>query len=196
VSVGSPARRGPGNGTLFRAVPVELNNKEMIATKRHSAAAPGREQGRHSFYGNRKKFVVKKAIKIHAQPEEVWDALTNPAKTRQYFFNCEVHSNWKVGGAISWKGRIFFVKKIEFHGKILQILPKRLLKYTLQNHGKKGQPSSTSTVTDELSYAKGITTLSITDDVGQTEGAEERYVRSDKGWDKVLDGLKSVVEGR
>jgi len=167
----------------------------MIATKRHSAAAPGRDQGRHSFYGNRKKFIVKKTIKIHAQPAEVWDALTNPVKTRQYFFNCEVHSSWKVGSPISWKGRIFFVKKIEFHGRILQILPKRLLKYTLQNQGKKGQPPSTSTVTDELSFSKGITTLSITDDVGQTEGAEERYIRSNKGWDKVLDGLKSVVEG-
>jgi uncharacterized protein YndB with AHSA1/START domain len=167
----------------------------MIATKKPELKSKGIGAGAHAFYGNRKKFVVRKTIRINAQPEAVWDALTNPAKTKRYFFNCEVQSDWKVGSPISWKGRMFLVKKIEFHGKILQILPKRLLKYSLKNDPKKGQSPSTSTVTDELSFSRGITTLSITDDVGQTEGAEERYIRSNKGWDKILDGLKNVVEG-
>jgi hypothetical protein len=40
------------------------------------------------------------------------------------------------------------------------------------------------------------TILSITDDVGQGEGAEKRYSRSLKGWDKVLKGLKELVESK
>jgi uncharacterized protein YndB with AHSA1/START domain len=168
----------------------------MIATKKtiDRTSTSVKPSSTRAMSRTAKKFVVKKTIRLHATPEAVWDALTNPAKTRRYFFNCEVHSDWKVGSRISWKGRIFLVKKIEFHGKIVQILPKRLLKYTLENQDRKGQSPTISTVTDELSFSKGVTTLSVTDDVGQTQGAEERYIRSNKGWDKVLDGLKSIVE--
>ena len=55
-------------------------------------------------------------------------------------------------------------------------------------------PDNFSIVTDELTYENGQTILSITDNVGQGEGAQERYDRSEKGWDKILEGLKELVE--
>jgi uncharacterized protein YndB with AHSA1/START domain len=134
-------------------------------------------------------FIVKKRIAINAEPSFVWDALTNPEKTKEYFFNCEVFSDWQVGSPITLKGKILLIKKIEMNGHILAIDPGKLLKYNLVN-----QDGSTSTVTDTLEYHNGITTLSITDDVGSGDGAEERYERSQKGWDKVLAGLKELVE--
>jgi hypothetical protein len=45
-------------------------------------------------------------------------------------------------------------------------------------------------------YANGVTTLTVTDDVGQGEGAQKRYARSQKGRDRVLRGLKKLVEDR
>ncbi len=138
-----------------------------------------------------KQHIVRKNIAINATPAAVWDALTNPENTTKYFFNCAVYSDWKVGSPIMFKGRIFLVKKIEMHGRINQVEQEKLLQYTLKNDS---DPGTTSTVTDELSYANGITTLSITDDVGMGEGAEKRYKRSVKGWDKVLKGLKELVE--
>lgn len=140
-----------------------------------------------------KAHIVKKEIKIHAEPSAVWDALTNPEKTKKYFFHCKVHSTWKEGAAISFTGRMFFFWKIELKGKILKIEPEKLLQYTLHNRSKKGE-ETTSTVTDELSYKNGITTLSISDDVGLGEGVKKRYSKSVKGWDKVLKGLKNLVE--
>ena len=140
-----------------------------------------------------KQFIVKKQIKINAAPSEVWDALTNPEKTKEYFFNCEVFSDWKVGSSITFKGRVLLVKKIEMNGKILAIEPEKLLKYNLVNNDQEDQ-KSISIVTDEISYNNGVTTLSITDEVGDGEGAEERFKKSEKGWDKVLDGLKEIVE--
>jgi len=138
-------------------------------------------------------YVVKQNIKIKAKPAQVWDALTNPEKTKEYFFNAKVFSNWKGGSKITFKGRMFLVIKFEMIGKILDIKPEKLLQYTLKNSSdKKGK--SFSTVTDKLTFSKGITTVSITDDVGQGEGAEKRYKRSTKGWKKVLKGLKEVVE--
>ncbi|MEO5776580.1 MAG: SRPBCC domain-containing protein [Flavobacterium sp.] len=134
--------------------------------------------------------IVKKHIVIKAEPSAVWDALTNPEKTQQYFFNCRVISQWKSGSPITFKGRMFFFFKIELKGEILKIEPEKLLQYTLANHGSPGH----STVTDTLEYKDGKTTLSITDDVGKEEGAEKRYKKSVKGWDKILKGLKELVE--
>jgi uncharacterized protein YndB with AHSA1/START domain len=140
-----------------------------------------------------KHFIVKKKITLDATPEEVWDALTNPQKTKKYFFNCEVISKWKEGSPISFKGRVFLFFKIELKGTILEIEPKKLLKYNLKNKNKKHAPESYSTITDVLSYKNEKTTLSITDDVGIGEGAEKRFKRSDKGWDKVLHGLDKFL---
>lgn len=78
-------------------------------------------------------------------------------------------------------------------GIIKEVIPGKLLQYTLFN-GKGGK--STSTVTDELTETDGKTTLHITDDVGQGEGAAKRYHKSVKGWDKILKGLKALVEDK
>ncbi|MVM35399.1 hypothetical protein GO755_35590 [Spirosoma sp. HMF4905] len=138
-------------------------------------------------------FVVRKTISLKAEPSEVWNALTNPEKTKQYFFNCEVYSDWEVGSTILFTGRLFLIKKIELKGQIVKFEPNKLLKYTLQNEN---DPDNFSTVTDELTYENGETILSISDDVGQGKGAEDRYKRSEKGWDSILKGLKEVVEGK
>ncbi|GAB4017458.1 SRPBCC family protein [Spirosoma koreense] len=141
-------------------------------------------------------FVVRKKISLDVEPAVVWNALTNPALTKKYFFNCEVFSDWEIGSTILFTGRIFLIKKIEMKGIILDIEPARLLKYTLTNGDDADDPDAGfSTVTDELTYENGQTILSITDDVGSGEGAKERYERSVEGWDNILKGLKEVVEG-
>src|SRR4051812_689868 len=125
-----------------------------------------------------KNWIVKKIISIKATPSKVWDALTDPEKTKKYFFNCKVFSDWKVGSPITFIGRMFLIKKIELKGKILRIEPQKILKYALVN--RSGNTYSVSTVTDKLSFEKGRTILSITDDVGHGEDAEKRYKRSVK----------------
>lgn len=79
-------------------------------------------------------------------------------------------------------------------GAILQIEPEKLLKYTLQNGNDSEEASTFSTVTNELTYNNRETTLTITDDVGQGEGAAKRYAKSVKGWTSVLKGLRKLVE--
>lgn len=134
-------------------------------------------------------YVVHKEVRIKAEPQRVWKALTDPEQTKEYFFHCRVQSGWKEGDAISFRGRMFYIIPIEMQGKIEAIEPGRLLKYTLHNKG-----GSQSTVTDSLNYEDGETILSVRDDVGDGDGAEKRYERSQKGWDKVLSGLKRYVE--
>jgi uncharacterized protein YndB with AHSA1/START domain len=137
-----------------------------------------------------REYIVNKKVRIKAEPSKVWDALTNPEKTKEYFFHCGVYSDWKKGSAITFKGNIFFFFPIEMKGQIINIKPEKLLKYKLTN----GKSATISTVTDELTYENGVTTLSISDNVGQGEDAEKRYKKSVKGWSKVLKGLKELVE--
>jgi uncharacterized protein YndB with AHSA1/START domain len=141
----------------------------------------------------KKDHIVEKKITIKAEPAKVWEALTNPELTKKYFFGCKVYSKWKEGSSIAFKGRFMLVKKIEMKGKIVKIEPGKLLQYTLMNEGSE-DAANQSLVTDKLAYKNGKTVLSITDDVGKAEGAGERYERSVKGWDKILKGLKELVE--
>lgn len=139
-----------------------------------------------------KDFVVKKSISIHAPAEVVWDALTNPEKTKKYFFNCKVFSDWKVGSPIVFQGRMFLLIPVKLEGVITEVKPNKLLRYKL--FSDVDDRGGSSTVTDELEYLNGQTVLHITDDVGVGEGAEDRYERSVRGWDKILNGLKDLVE--
>ncbi len=134
-----------------------------------------------------KELIVRRKAILKATPAEVWDALTNPEKTRKYF------SDWEVGSTITFVGRIFLIKKIEMKGIILEIIPEKLLKYSLNNTNTKDGSSSFSVVTDTLSYENDKTTLIITDDVGEGPGAEERYKKSQKGWTKIVKGLRDLI---
>jgi uncharacterized protein YndB with AHSA1/START domain len=138
-------------------------------------------------------YIVRKSIDIKGTPSEIWSALTDPNKTKQYFYNCEVRSDWRPGSDIIFKGKMLGLIPIEFKGKIIEAYPERLLKYTISNHkGKAGE----SVVTDELRFLNGVTTVFVTDDVGDADGAEKRIKRSSKGWDKILRGLKEFVENK
>lgn len=137
-------------------------------------------------------YIVKKRIVLDASPAAVWDALTNPEKTRKYFFKCKVFSDWKPGSPIVFKGTMFLIFKIELKGKIEKIEKEKLLQYTLKNASR--NDGSFSTVTDTLTYENGKTILEITDDVGNGKDAEKAFRKSGKGWDKILKGLKKLVE--
>jgi uncharacterized protein YndB with AHSA1/START domain len=136
-------------------------------------------------------FIVRKQETVRAPIRHVWHALTDPEITKKYFYGCRVYSNWMIDGPISFKRKILGIFPVELSGKILKINRGTMIQYTLKN----SKSASESIVTIELYEDNGRTIVSITDDVGQEEdGAEGRYERSLKGWDKILNGLKQVVE--
>ncbi len=140
------------------------------------------------------KHVVEKKMLIEASPAEVWNALTDPEKTKRYFFNCEVFSDWRVGSEIIFKGKMFLFKKIELKGKIIKVEPGQFLQYTLKNGKNNDRASTFSTVIIQLAHEGLGTIMYVTDDVGGGEGAKKRQRRSEREWDKVLKGLKELVE--
>src|ERR1700712_1579793 len=95
-----------------------------------------------------KDYIVKKHIAINAPVDAVWDALTDPEKTKEYFFNCRVISTWKPGSPITFKGRMFWIIPIEMKGVINEVETGKLLQYTL--HNKSDGKGTKSIVTDKL----------------------------------------------
>lgn len=55
--------------------------------------------------------IVMKKIALRATPSEVRDALTDPGKTKEYFFNCEVFSDWTAGAALRLRAESSCLKK-------------------------------------------------------------------------------------
>jgi uncharacterized protein YndB with AHSA1/START domain len=75
-------------------------------------------------------YVANASIVIHAPAPRVWRCMTDPALVKQVMFGSEVHSDWKEGSSITYKG-IWEGKSFEDKGKILQIVPEKKLVTTL-----------------------------------------------------------------
>jgi len=69
-------------------------------------------------------------IRIKAEPEKVWDALTKPELVKKWQYGSNLITDWVVGNEIKfeteWEGKIF-----KQWGKILEINPNKLIKYSL-----------------------------------------------------------------
>jgi uncharacterized protein YndB with AHSA1/START domain len=139
------------------------------------------------------KYVAKATTTIHAPVSKVWQALVNPEIIKQYLFNTDVISDWKVGSPIiyrgEWEGKLF-----EDKGEILAMEPEKLLKSTHWSP-LSGVPDSAEnyhTVTYTLSDKGESTEVTITQDNNATE---EEKTHSEKNWQTVLKGMKDLLEG-
>ena len=68
----------------------------------------------------RKELIVKKTINVNTDTSQVWDALTNPDKIKEYLFGTETISDWKVGSPIIFQGE-YQGQKYKDKGNILDI---------------------------------------------------------------------------
>ena len=137
--------------------------------------------------------VATASTKIHAPASRVWEALTNPELIKQYFFNTEVVSDWKVGSSILYRGE-WQGKPFEDKGKILEMEPEKLLVSTHWSplSGVPDLPENYHTVTYRLEESNGSTEVTISQD--KNASVEEKD-HSEANWKAVLDGMKKLLEG-
>ena len=138
-------------------------------------------------------FVASAEVDIKAPPERVWQALTDPAEIKQYFFGSDVVSNWRRGSLIIWRGK-YEGKPYEDTGEVLEVQPNRLLKHTHYSpmSGQPDKPENYHTLTYELAEHGDTTHLSLTQD---NNGDEAEATRASATWATVLNGLKETAEG-
>jgi uncharacterized protein YndB with AHSA1/START domain len=132
-------------------------------------------------------------VTINAPRARVWDALTNPAKVKQYLHGTNLSTDWKVGSSISWKGE-WKGKSYEDKGAVLEVEPEMLLKNTHWSPmgGSEDKPENYHTVTYELAEQGGKTILTLTQDNNATQEEADKMARDN--WGPVLAGLKETAE--
>ena len=138
-------------------------------------------------------FEAIKTVTIDAPRAKVWDALTNPAKVRQYMHGTNISTDWKVGSAITWKGEWKGQSYVD-KGTVLAFEPERLLKNTHWSPlgGSEDTPENYHTVTYELADEGGKTTLTLTQDNNATQ--DEADTMAEDNWGPMLQGLKEAAE--
>ena len=140
----------------------------------------------------RQQHVAHASVKIHARPEQVWNALTDPEMVRQYMEGANVESSWTAGSPITWQGE-YRGKSFHDHGKILRAERCRLLEYThfSPTQGVPDLPENHHTVTIELEDRQNVTHVTLSQDGNTSEEAREN---SEANWRKMLNGLRQVAE--
>jgi uncharacterized protein YndB with AHSA1/START domain len=134
------------------------------------------------------------SITVNAPAAKVWEALTNPAIVKQYFFGTNVKTDWKKGSPIIWEGE-WEGKTYQDTGTILDIDPGKFVKYNYWSSmsGTEDKPENYADITYRLSEEDGKTVLTVTQDNIKNKEAKEH---SEQNWQSVFGKMKEIVENK
>ena len=127
---------------------------------------------------------------IRATPERIWEAITRPELTRDYFYGTLVSSDWKVGSTLSYS---YPDGRPAAEGTVLEIDPPRRLKHTfsaLWDEKVKGDAPHTMVWTLTPMGATCKVAVESFDFEGETATLESFR----GGMSVILSGLKTLVE--
>jgi uncharacterized protein YndB with AHSA1/START domain len=129
---------------------------------------------------------------INTTAGKVWESLITPALIKQYMFGSMVTSDFKPGSTITWKGE-WKGKPYEDKGKILKLVPEKILQYTHFSplSGLEDKPENYHTVTIELMGTDNETLVRLTQDGNANEEEKEH---SQKNWTGMLNALKNLLQ--
>jgi DNA-binding transcriptional ArsR family regulator len=109
-------------------------------------------------------------IYIRTTPEKLWQAVTDPAFTKQYFFEQSVQSTWQKGASYEHRTADGTLRIV---GKILEIDPPCRVTWLIEKVGEACK-------------------LTLTHD--DFDGETATFKSVGKGWNPVLSGLKTLIE--
>ena len=127
---------------------------------------------------------------IRTTPKKLWQALTQPKFTRQYFFNTTQESEWKKGAP--WRLRKPDGGVCD-SGEVLEIDPPRRLVLKWRNElMPKLRAEGYSRMTCEIEKQGASVKLTI---VHEMDKAGSKFIESvSEGWPPILSSLKSLLE--
>jgi uncharacterized protein YndB with AHSA1/START domain len=127
---------------------------------------------------------------ISSTPQKVWDAITTPEFTSQYWGKKNV-SDWKPGSKWSMTS-IDGAETVNITGQVLESLPPRRLVVSWASSENQGNAAETSRVTFEIEAMGSVVRLNVIHD--QLNAGSEMAGGISRGWPMVLSGLKSFLE--
>ena len=137
--------------------------------------------------------IARAQVEIAAAPQEVWDALTDPAAVKKYMFGADVDTTWEVGSPITWDGE-YDGRSYQDKGEVLTYDEPRVLSVTHYSPmmGQPDEPENYHTLVYTLTAADHGTHLELNQDGNESQEQAEQF---SKNWQGMLDGLKALLEG-
>lgn len=128
---------------------------------------------------------------IKAPKSKVWEALTDSSIVKQYFFDSNMDTDWKIGSPLRFWGE-YEGQSYEDKGEVLSFTPNEELSYSYLSSwsGKEDVPENYLKVSYKVEDHDDGTLLSIEQSNYDAEKAEH----SASNWESVIDGLKKIVE--
>jgi DNA-binding transcriptional ArsR family regulator len=128
-------------------------------------------------------------VYIRTTADQLWDAITNPALTQQYYYGFAVKSDWKPGSPLTFPrpdgGNVI-------EGEIIEIDPPKRLVHTFAFPYDDYVNDNPSRVTWEIEPMGDVCKLTLVHDGFDSETATYNSVRT--GWNPILSGLKTLLE--
>ncbi len=131
-------------------------------------------------------------ITLNASVKKVWDTLTKPELVKLWQYGSDLITNWDVGSDINfrteWEGKVF-----EQWGKILEIRPNELIKYSLfaPRPDLEDKPENHFVMSYILTDENGRTKLEIIQEDNRPNAVQEEPQGEEN---PILKSLKEVVE--
>lgn len=130
-------------------------------------------------------------VTIAAPPQDVWDALTKPDQTKQYFYGSVFETSWEPGS--SYLGQTDDGARKFVQGEILEVdAPRRLSMTWSSLWDEESAGEEPSRVTWELEPSGEGTKVTLVHD--RLEASPKTAAGVSQGWQTVLDGLKAFLE--
>ena len=127
---------------------------------------------------------------IRTSPEKLWQALTEPEFTRQFYFGMTIETDWKKGSA--WK-TVGTDGEAKDSGKIVEIDPPRRLVLTWRNEFRpEMKEEGDSRMSYEIEAEGEMVKLTVRHEMDKPGSKLIGAVSN--GWPMILSSLKSLLE--
>ena len=128
---------------------------------------------------------------IRTTPEKLWEALTDGAFTRSYFFGRRVESDWRKGSTVT-----YYMEDgtVDVQGTILEVDPPNLVRFTWRVMWlEEYRALPEAIVTFRIDRLGEIVRLTMIE--AHPEPIDEKYLEGGRfGWPIIMSGLKTLLE--
>lgn len=129
-------------------------------------------------------------VYIHATPDAIWQAITQPEFTRRYYYDCAVESDWRPGSPYRYHvdGTAHIV------GELIEVDPPRRLVMTFRaiwDEAVAADPPTRTTFEIEPT-GPDVCRLTVVHD--GFEAPTATYEQTSPGWSYILSNLKTLLE--
>lgn len=128
---------------------------------------------------------------VGGTPDRIWQALTDPSETPQYYFNLRLESNWAAGSPVTWRAPD---GSLAADGEVVGVDPGRRLEvlFHARWNPELDAEGPVRHVWQIEDAGENVVRLELATD-GMEPGSESEEIFGD-GLVRVVSGLKTLVE--